>query len=149
MRTLIAHGIPFQVTGGLAAIAHGARRPLYDVDLDVARRDIATVQALFADYVVSPLHHLRDESFDLHLLTLEIEGVPVDVSQAEESYCFAKDGGRVRIDPDLTRATWVDVEGVSVPVQAVDELLHYKRLLGRPTDLLDVEQIVQARPDCA
>lgn len=34
------NNIQFQISGGLAAITYGAKRPLYDIDIDVHKGDI-------------------------------------------------------------------------------------------------------------
>ncbi|HEX2171837.1 MAG TPA: hypothetical protein VHL09_05280 [Dehalococcoidia bacterium] len=141
-RLLVGHDIRFQVTGGLAAIAHGARRPLYDIDLDVGRRDLPAVRRLIEPYLVDDIYRLQDDNFDITLLTAVIDGVTVDVSQAEDAYYLSPDGRRVRLDADLDRAVPRAIAGLTLPVIARDDLIAYKSIIARPTDLIDIEQIV-------
>ena len=133
--------IPFQITGGLAAILYGARRPLYDIDIDVYKKDIAKVRELFFDYIETDLGHISDEKFDLYLLTLNLDGVFVDISQIEDAYVVDKDGNRKKMDTDISKAQRVNWEGLNLTVQNKQELIEYKRLLRRDTDLMDIEQI--------
>lgn len=138
---LTQHGIPYQVTGGLAAIAHGAQRPLFDVDLDVRQEHLEAVRDLLRPYLVDDIYRLRDDNFDITLLTAVIDGVAVDVSQAEDAYCLDPAGRRYRLDTDPGRAVRRTVAGINLPVIDRDELIAYKRIIARPTDLIDVAQI--------
>ena len=142
-QTLQQHGIAFQLTGGLAAIAYGANRPLYDIDIDINCQDINTVRELFKDYITEDFYHLVDEEFDMWLLSLEIEGVPVDISQAQESYFLKSDGMKVRMDTEITHAQPQQLGDLRVPVQRKDELLAYKQIIARDTDLQDILQITK------
>ena len=137
-------GIPFQVTGGLAAIAYGARRPLFDIDLDVRRRDLERVRRVFRGHIAADLERFEDEHFEVPLITLRIDGVSVDLTAADELVCKTPDGRRVPFQQDLERAGMLPVGGVEVPVQNRSELLAYKRLIARPTDLEDVAAIERA-----
>lgn len=143
-RLLTVHNIAYQITGGLAAIAHGARRPLFDVDIDVSRADLEAVRDLLRPHLVDDIYRLRDENFDLTLLTAAVEGVTVDVSQAEDAYYRDLAGGLHRLDADLGRSVRRRVAGIYLPVIDRDDLIAYKRIIGRPTDLVDVEQILAA-----
>lgn len=139
--TLKKNNIPFQVSGGLAAIAYGAKRPLYDIDIDVRKEDIPKVRQLFKDYITEDFYHLDDEHFDIWLMTLRIDGVGVDISQAQESYFVNKTGKKIRMDGDLSKTKIVDIDGVEVPVQDKKELIAYKKIIGRDTDLIDIKQM--------
>jgi hypothetical protein len=141
VRTLESTSIPFQVTGGLAAIAYGAQRALYDIDIDVSAKDLPRVRDLFRACITHDIHRLDGRHFELTMLTLEIDGVPVDVSQAEDTYVKTADGRRVLVATELTRAARRQVGGLEVPVCALDELVAYKRLVDRPTDRQDVAAI--------
>jgi hypothetical protein len=141
VRTLESQAIAFQVTGGLAAIAYGAQRALYDIDIDLSARDLLRVRDLFRECLTQDIHRLDGQRFELTMLTLDIDGVPVDVSQAEGTYVKTPDGRRVLVQTELTRAQRCRVGGIEVPVSALDELVAYKRLVGRPTDRQDVDAI--------
>src|ERR1051325_10375691 len=58
VRTLVANAIEFQVTGGLAAIAYGAQRALYDIDIDVSAEDLPRVRDLFRECITQDIHRL-------------------------------------------------------------------------------------------
>ena len=93
--TLRKQGIVFHLTGGLAAIAYGATRPLYDIDIEVHAADIPRVREVFRDVIAKDYYHHTDAHFDLWLLTLNVRGVPVDINPVEEVFMKSPDGRRV------------------------------------------------------
>ena len=134
--------IPFQISGGLAAIAYGSKRPLYDIDIDVNKEDIPKVQELFREYIVEDFHKYQDEHMEIWEIELEINGVEVDISQADEVYFKDKEGNKIRIDTDLTKSNMIEVEGIEVPVMDKEDLIRYKKVLSRNVDLDDLKQIL-------
>lgn len=137
--------ITFQVTGGLAAIVYGAKRSLYDIDIDIAKKDIQKIKELFSDYITEDLHHLQNGKFDIYVMTLKIDGVEIDISQAEENYIIDEEGKKIGGDADISNARIMEIDGIEVPVEDKDELISYKRILGRDTDLIDIKQITQSQ----
>src|SRR5205823_11515140 len=85
-------GACYQFTGGFAGNLHGSRWPLHDLDVDVTRDGLPRLAELLRPYTTRPLGLYVDDEFELQLLRAEVEGVPIDVSQAEEAY--ARVGGR-------------------------------------------------------
>lgn len=133
--------IKFQISGGLAAIVYGAKRPLYDIDIDVYKKDVFKIQELFKEYISEDFYHLQDENFDIWLLTLKIDGVSVDISQAEDFYFGSANSKKVLMSPDVSKSVFTDFDGIKIPVENKDELIKYKKLLARETDLADAKQI--------
>ncbi|MDB5190004.1 MAG: MazG-related protein [Parcubacteria group bacterium] len=142
-QTLTEEDIEFQASGGLAAIAYGARRPLFDIDLEIYKKDAEKVQALFKEFITedwnNDLEGPEDE-FDLWILKLEIRGVPLDINQMEDSRIKSKIGEWVT-QPDIMEYEMRMIEGIELPVQRKESLIAYKKLIARDTDLIDVEQI--------
>src|ERR1019366_1189167 len=85
-------GAYYQFTGGFAGNLHGSRWPLHDLDVDVTREGLPGLAELMGPYTTRPLGLYVDDEFELQLLRAEMEGVEIDVSQAEEAY--ARVGGR-------------------------------------------------------
>ncbi len=48
---LESESIPYFMIGGIAAIAYGAKRELYDIDLTVHQRDIEKIAKFAKDYL--------------------------------------------------------------------------------------------------
>lgn len=132
--------IPFQITGGLAAIIYGARRPFFDIDIDVYKKDISKLRKLFKPHISTDLHHLQDQKFDLYLLTLKINGIFVDISQAENAYIMSN-GKKIKMSTNISKAKILEWEGVKLLVQNKTELIAYKKALNRDIDLTDIKQI--------
>src|SRR4029077_3676864 len=127
----------YQFTGGFAGNLHGSAWPLHDLDLDVARADLPEVAERLRPYVTRPLGLYLDDEFELQLLRAEMEGVEIDVSQAEEAYARAG-GRRVSLNTSLANRQRVPVLDLEVWVQPLEELIAYKELLGRSADLADL-----------
>lgn len=141
VKRLDENKIPFQVLGGVAAIAYGAKRSLYDIDIEVYKKDISRVKELFKDYISKDFYHFVDDNFDIWLLTLIIDDVPVDISQVEG--CYLGDGKNVKvyIEANLEKVWMVDFGGIMIPVKDKRELIEYKKILARETDLIDIKQM--------
>jgi hypothetical protein len=136
-------GACYQFTGGFAGNLHGSRWPLHDLDVDVTREGLPRLAELLRPYTTRPLGLYVDDEFELQLLRAELEGVEIDVSQAEEAY--ARVGGRrVPLNTSLARRQRVPVLDLEVWVQPLQELIAYKELLGRSADLADLRAL-QAR----
>lgn len=135
------NNIPYQITGGLAATFYGSRRPIYDIDIDLYKHDIFKIKQLFTDNIYYDFHHLQDDQFDLYLMTLKFDDVLVDISQIEDAYIIDKNGQRVKMTTDLANAVVVNWEGTDLSVQAKNELIEYKKLLNRPTDITDIQEM--------
>jgi GNAT superfamily N-acetyltransferase len=130
----------YQFTGGFAGNLHGSRWPLHDLDVDVAREDLPRLAELLRPYTTRPLGLYVDDEFELQLWRGEIDGVAVDVSQAEEAY--ARVGGRrVSLATSLARRRRAVVLDLEVWVQPLQELIAYKELLGRMADLADLRRL--------
>lgn len=76
----------YQLTGGFAGNLHGSRWPLHDLDVDVAQQDLPRVAELLQPYIFHPLGLYEDAEFRLYLLRVTIEGMDIDVNQAEDAY---------------------------------------------------------------
>ncbi|HEY7493038.1 MAG TPA: nucleotidyltransferase [Candidatus Tectomicrobia bacterium] len=139
------HGVEYEISGGLAAIFYGARRPLFDIDLDIHQADFSTVCELLKPYIVEEPHRTTSShKFDIYFMSCSIDGVHVDFSQVEESYVIDESGRKHRMDSTLKDAVEFDFDGITVRVEQKESLIAYKRLLARPTDLEDMQQIAES-----
>lgn len=135
--------VPYMVVGGLAARAHGAPRPLVDIDLYVPRDALDVIARVAGDHVTrAPARHVG-EQWDLVYMALEYAGQRIELGAAE--------GVRIRRsteDPwtpkDVDLGSAVPMEtglGVVMPVMPRADLVAYKRLLDRDVDREDVAAI--------
>lgn len=143
VQTLISEDVEFQASGGLAAIAYGATRPLYDIDLEIYRKDAEKVRMLFKNYITedwnNDLEGPEDE-FDLWILKLDIKGVPIDINQVEDSRIKSKEGKWIT-QPAVLEYEMRTIEDVKLAVQKKSSLIAYKKIIARNIDLIDIEQI--------
>jgi Nucleotidyl transferase of unknown function (DUF2204) len=141
-RVLAEHGVDYVVIGGVAAQVHGRRRTTKDLDVrpapdpgnferlaaallaldahpvDIAGAPTPTAEQLRLAPVVPPLGTRHGE---LHILN-EIPGAT------------AYEGMRMR---SLT----TDLDGVTLQIVGVDDLIRMKQATARPGDIEDVEAL--------
>ena len=79
-------GIPYQMTGDVAVVAHGAARPVRDIELFVAAEHVPALLLAAREHVVDPWRRL-DDRWDLVALVLEHDGVRIDVRIADAARC--------------------------------------------------------------
>lgn len=140
-------GVPYQITGGLAARAYGSTRDLYDIDLDVPEASMGELTRRLREYVVFGPARYEDAFWDLQLVTLNYRGFPVDLGGAYETRIFDKVGQRwCLLCVDLGLAQWVTIEGIRVPVAPLEHLLEYKTIIDRVEDRVDIAEIRRKMP---
>lgn len=136
------HEIPFQITGGLAAIAYGATRPLEDIDIDIPDDKFDVISEAVKPFVVSGPERFKSDKWNLLLMTLNYEGQLIDLSGADTTFIFSeKTQGWVKLVEDFTQASNKTIFGLSLPVIPRLSLIQYKTILARDVDLIDIEQI--------
>jgi hypothetical protein len=131
----------YQFTGGFAGNLHGSSWPLHDLDVDVAAANLDRVAAVLRPFMTRPLGPYVDHEFELILLRAEIEGVQIDISQAEMSFARVA-GQRVPLGVSLLRRQRLRVLDLDLWVQPLEELIAYKRLLGRHADVADLQGLL-------
>ncbi|MFN8493322.1 MAG: hypothetical protein U0350_37335 [Caldilineaceae bacterium] len=137
------HQVQYQIVGGLAAQAYGARRPLVDIDLYMAFNQAHAALAELKPYLTrEPTPH-HSAAWDLVFLALEYEGVLIEIGDSATDPRFYN-----RLDQrweeqviDYTASNIVNLYGTDVAVMPKAELVRYKAMLDREVDHLDLEQI--------
>lgn len=142
--TLDRHAVQYTVIGGIAVQVHGHRRTTKDLDvipapdgpnlerlsqalatLEARPRDIPgagppTIEQLGAAAVVPPLTTAHGE---LHVLR-DVPGAP--------PYADLR-----------ARALVVELEGISICIAGLDDLIAMKRASGRPSDVRDIAALTR------
>lgn len=135
--------IPYVVVGGLAARAHGATRPLADIDLYVPTESLDTVARKASAHLTRPpARHVGDQ-WDIVFMQLEYAAQKIELGGADHvRIASGATGTWVTQRIKLVSAVWMDTGlGVTMPVMPRDDLVAYKRLLAREVDLEDVAQL--------
>ena len=135
-------GIPFQVTGDAAAMAHGARRTVRRLELCIAAEHVPALVRAARERVVDPPWRRLDDAWDRVALSLSHDGTAIDVWVAEVARLKDAATGEWReaaVDPEasVTMTVW-DVE---TPVITREQLVDQKRRLDREIDRQDLRDI--------
>jgi hypothetical protein len=142
------HDVAYQVVGGLAARAYGAHRSLVDIDFYVPfDKATALLEEVRPFITRGPEHHTGDK-WDLTYLKIEYCGQRIELGDSSTTprYFSAASGCWKRQRIEYEDSTSVCVFGVEVEVMPKDELIRYKRHLGREVDLIDIEQLTKNTP---
>lgn len=142
------HKIPFQITGGLAAIAYGATRPLEDIDIDIPDDSFHLIREEVKPYIIYGPEIFKSDQWNILLMTLNYEGQEIDLSGVDYTYVlnYATKSWEKLIE-DLSNAPFKKVLGIELPVIPYDKLCHYKKMLSRNVDLLDIQEIEKINQD--
>lgn len=138
-------GVPFQAAGGLAAVAHGATRPLNDIDLYVAPGELDRIREELAEHHAHGPRRFRSDRWDCRFLELHYAGEEIELADPSRTrYRRGPEHPWHDADVDFGASEVREVFGVELPVMPADRLVAYKRTLGRPVDREDVEQLTGA-----
>jgi len=142
------HQIPFQVSGGLAARAYNATRPLNDIDIDIPNECFPVIIEDVRPYVTHELGRYVDADWDLLLMTLSYKGQPIDLSGMDDARIYDKSvNAWVEIPNNLEKRVIREIMGMKVPVIDPHELIAYKERLNRSINgqAIDKEDAVAVR----
>ena len=135
-------GIPFQVTGDVAAAAHGGTRPVRRVEMFIAAAHVPALIRQARDRVADYPWRRRDDAWDRVALVLVHDGVTIEVGIVEAARFREAATGEWRdaaIEPEasVTMTVW-DIE---TPVMPREQLVDQKRRLDREIDRQDLRDI--------
>jgi hypothetical protein len=138
------YSIPFQITGGLAAILHGSKRPLEDIDIDIPEDTFALITNEVQNYIIYGPEIFKNEKWNILLMTLNYQGQSIDLSGAYHSTVFNEKTHQWETLPEyLSRSVIMTTYELTLPIISRDDLLAYKAILARDVDLIDMREIEQ------
>ena len=141
---LIERQIPYQICGGLAAIAYGSDRPLNDIDLFVPRDRFAEVVSAGRPFISKPAQHYCEGEWDLEYVQFLVDGTKIEVGNASGARIRdAATGEWTALKIDFSKSQKSVLLGIEVPLMEAQDLISYKTTLGRTVDQLDIEAIKQ------
>jgi len=148
-RTLERHRVRYVVVGGVAARLLGSPTVTRDTDICYERGP-------------QNLEHLADA---LRALGAKLRGVDEDVvfvldgrtlaagdrftfvSRAGDVDCIGAPAGVGGFEDIVRDAVELDLDGLTVSVASIDDLIRMKRAAGRPKDLIEVEVLAAVRDE--
>ncbi|MEP5760579.1 MAG: hypothetical protein ABJ327_14955 [Litoreibacter sp.] len=136
--------MPYQIVGGLAARAHGASRPLYDIDLYMPFSNPRWRDFLedIDPYVVWGPKAVVEGAWDLTYLKANYHGQKIEIGDtADLKIQSSMTGEWVKQVIDFETSIAKSLLDCEIKVMPVDQLIAYKRLLGRDVDQQDVREL--------
>ena len=135
LRSLADEKVKFLLVGAYAMAAHGYPRATMDIDIWVMPEP---------DNAVAVLRAMRRFGAPLHNITktdLEQEGTVFQIGIAPRRIDIITTASGLQFDEAFSHALLVDVEGISVRILSVPDLIRNKRATGRTKDLADAEAL--------
>jgi len=134
--------IPFQITGGLAAKAHGAKRKLFDIDIYVPDKYMDKVVKKTRKYIVLGPKHSRTRNWDLEYIKIMYVGQRIEIGSPEKTKFFDKEKRKWTKDSiSFSKPEIKEVFGLKIPVIPKRQLISRKLKLGRRVDKIDLKQM--------
>ncbi|MBA3552766.1 MAG: hypothetical protein H0W27_07845 [Actinobacteria bacterium] len=149
LRTLVEHEVRFVVIGGLAGRLHGSTTVTNDLDICYARDEgnLDRLARALRD-LNARLRGVEDAvPFVLDANTLKAGDHFTFVTDAGSLDCLGTPAGVTGFEQLDRNATPMELNGWSVRVAAVDDLIRMKRAAGRPKDLIEVEVLGALRDE--
>lgn len=148
-RTLDRHGVLFVLIGGLGARLHGSPTVTNDTDICYERSPenlgplAAALRQLGAKLRGAP----EDVPFQLDATTLAAGDHFTFTTKAGNLDCLGIPAGVGGFDELLRDATSFDLDGLTLNVASIDDLIRMKRAAGRPKDLVEIEVLAAVKEE--
>jgi predicted nucleotidyltransferase len=140
LQALLDNGVKFLLVGAYAMGAHGYPRATGDIDIWVepSAENSERVYRSMAAFG-APLHEIDKTTFATPGVVFQIGVAPrrIDIISAISGIGF---------DDAHQRRQIVEMEGLSVPMLSLGDLIKNKRATGRDKDRLDADQLENERP---
>ncbi|MGH2635913.1 MAG: hypothetical protein ACRDHU_07200 [Actinomycetota bacterium] len=149
MRTLDRQGVRFVVIGGTGARLHGSPTVTNDTDVCYERSpDNLERLAVALRELGAKLRGVDDEvPFLLDAATLAAGDHFTFTTRAGDLDVLGTPAGVRGFDELARRAVSFDLDGITVLVASLDDLIRMKRAAGRPKDLIEVEVLAAVRDE--
>jgi predicted nucleotidyltransferase len=147
LRRLTEAGVDFVVVGGVAVVLQAA--PRFTKDLDICYATAPDNLDRLGEVLIEIDAMLRGVEEDLPFIpdgrTLrQAQMLPLTTREGNLDLLVCPEGS-----PDYeqlsNRADQMDLDGLTVSVASIEDLIAMKRAAGRPQDLLDLESLEIAR----
>ena len=133
LQILLDNGVKFLLVGAYAMGAHGYPRATGDIDIWVepTAENSALVYSSMAAFG-APLHEIDETTFTISDVIFQIGVAPrrIDI--------ITKISG-VEFEDAYQNRQIVEIEGLSVPILSLEDLIKNKRASGRDKDRLDAD----------
>jgi hypothetical protein len=140
---LVARGVDFVVIGGIAAVLHGSAQATYDLDICFAT-DAGNLEAL-GEVLLSLGARLKGVEDVVPFIpdwrTLRRVEVLTMVTDLGELDVLARPAGSSGYEALRRNADRFDLDGFSVLVASIDDLITMKLAAGRKKDISSVEEL--------
>jgi hypothetical protein len=144
IQLLDQHQIRYQIAGGLAAQVYGAKRALFDIDIDIPNSAFSVLLPTLQPYLIYGPSRFYNEEWQLLLATLNYGGQLIDLGGADDAWLFDKLTQQwVQCEVNFDATQHHHIAGQRVAVIAKADLLKYKAMLRREVDLLDLMELSQ------
>jgi len=134
--------IPFQIVGGLAAKAYGAKRELWDIDIYIPAKHEDKVIEETREYIVWGPKHVKEKNWDLEFMKIIYAGQKIEIGSPEKTKIFDNTKKRwFQEKINFSRSNIKEVYGIKIPVMPKKDLILRKKRLGRKVDKIDLKQM--------
>jgi hypothetical protein len=147
-RTLDRHGVRFVVIGGLGARLHGSPVITNDTDICYERsgENLERLASALRD-LEARLRGVEDVPLQLDARTLQAGDHFTFSTSAGSVDCLGTPAGIGGFDELARDAVRFDVDGLTILVASIEDLIRMKRASGRPKDLVEVEWLSAVRDE--
>lgn len=140
LQALLDHGVRFLLVGAYAMGAHGYPRATGDIDVWVepsAENSVRVYRSMAA--FGASLHEIDETTFAAPNIVFQIGVAPrrIDIITAISGVGF---------NDAYQQRQIIEMEGLSIPILSLDDLIKNKRATGRGKDQLDADRLEQQRP---
>jgi len=137
LQVLLDNGVKFLLVGAYAMGAHGYPRATGDIDIWV-EPTVENSALVYSSMAVfgAPLHEIEEATFTIPDVIFQIGVAPrrIDI--------ITKISG-VEFDDAYKNRQIVEIEGLSIPILSLEDLIKNKRATGRDKDRLDADLLEQ------
>lgn len=142
-RVLAEHDVDYLVIGGVAAQVHGRRRTTKDLDVTPAP-DPENFKRLAAALVALDAHPVELGPGSPTPTAEQLSVAPVVpplTTRHGELHILNEVPGATAYAAMRTRALTTDLDGITLKIVGVDNLIRMKQTAGRPSDVEDIEAL--------
>ena len=149
LQTLDRHGVRFVVIGGIGARLHGSPTVTRDTDICYERspENLERLAAALEELGARLRGVDEDVPFLLDAKTLAAGDHFTFRTRAGDFDVLGTPAGVHGFDELGERATPFDIDGITVLVASIDDLIRMKRAAGRAKDLIEVEVLSAVRDE--